>query len=310
MRFIILIISIVLILTPAKADEKLNKVLSELQQIKKDLKTLEKAVYSQSFKSSGSKSQASGSLEGALTRQLVKITEIEEQMQKLTAGQEEVLFAFEQLNERVNKTQKDNELRLSDLESGDVKKVSKKTTPKKFPGTDKPQNLGTMVVQKDQNSEQQKTNSINPASVVKIEQAEEKEILPNKSPEEQYKFATSLIKVGDYDQAELALKEFVKKNSNHKLAGNAQYWYAETFYIRQLYHDAAAAYLDGYQKYPQSSKGPQNLLKLGITLSELGEKDQGCQMLDGIKKQYPKAGESVIQKARYEKKKFKCPTVG
>jgi len=307
MRFIIFIFSLLLIFSTARADEKLTQVLKELQQIKKDIQTLEKAVYSQSFKGSG-KTQASGSLEGALTRQLVKITELEEQMQKLTASHEEVMFSFEQLNERLNKTQKDNELRLSDLETGDVKQVTKKTKPKQFPGTDKPQNLGNMVVQKE--PEQQQTSSINPASVVKIEEPEVKEILPKKSPEEQYKFATSLIKVGDYDQAELALREFVKKNSKHKLAGNAQYWYAETFYIRQLYHDAAAAYLDGYQKYPQSSKGPQNLLKLGVTLSELGEKDQGCQMLDGIKKQYPKAKQSVIQKAKYEKKKYKCPSIG
>lgn len=291
-----------------KADEKLDKVLSELQQIKKDLSTLEKAVYSQSFKGS-SGNQQSGSLEGALTRQLVKITEIEEQMQKLTASHEEVLFSFEQLNERINKVQKDNELRLSDLETGDPKAVAKKTLPKQFPGTDKPQDLGTMVVQKQTEKEQQ-TSSINPAAVVRVEESDAKEILPNASPDEQYKFATSLIKVGDYDQAELALREFVKKNPKHELAGNAQYWYAETFYIRQLYHDAAAAYLDGYQKYPQSTKGPQNLLKLGVTLSELGEKDQGCQMLDGITKQYPKATQSVIQKARYEKKKFKCPSVG
>jgi tol-pal system protein YbgF len=307
MKFIIFLFSFLLIFSTARADEKLNQVLKELQQIKKDMQTLEKAVYSQSFKGSGS-NQASGSLEGALTRQLVKITELEEQMQKLTASHEEVMFSFEQLNERLNKTQKDNELRLSDLETGDVKQVTKKTKPKQFPGTDKPQNLGNMVVQKE--PEQQQTSSINPASVVKIEEPEVKEVLPKKSPEEQYKFATSLIKVGDYDQAELALREFVKKNSKHKLAGNAQYWYAETFYIRQLYHDAAAAYLDGYQKYPQSSKGPQNLLKLGVTLSELGEKDQGCQMLDGIKKQYPKAKQSVIQKAKYEKKKYKCPSIG
>ncbi len=309
MRFGILIISLVLFFSSANADEKLNKVLNELQQIKKDLKTLEKAVYSQSFKGSGG-NQVSGSLEGALTRQLVKITELEEQMQKLTASNEEVMFSFEQLNQRINKTQRDNELRISDLENGNdgTKKVVKKTVPKKFPGTDKPKNLGTMVTKKE--PEQQQTSSVNPASVVKIEQAEVKDILPKKSPEEQYKFATSLIKVGDYDQAELALKEFVKKNPNHKLAGNAQYWYAETFYIRQLYHDAAAAYLDGYQKYPKSSKGPQNLLKLGVTLSELGEKDQGCQMLDGITKQYPKAQQSVIQKAKYEKKKYKCPTIG
>ena len=307
MRFIIFIFTFLLIFSTARADEKLNQVLKELQQIKKDMQTLEKAVYSQSFKGSG-KTEASGSLEGALTRQLVKITELEEQMQKLTASHEEVMFSFEQLNERLNKTQKDNELRLSDLETGDVKQVTKKTKPKQFPGTDKPQNLGKMVVQKQ--SEQQQTSSVNPKGVVKIEEPEVQEILPKKSPEEQYKFATSLIKVGDYDQAELALREFVKKNSKHKLAGNAQYWYAETFYIRQLYHDAAAAYLDGYQKYPQSSKGPQNLLKLGVTLSELGEKDQGCQMLDGIKKQYPKAKQSVIQKAKYEKKKYKCPSIG
>ena len=308
MRFVILLICFSFALSTAKADEKLDKVLSELQQIKKDLSTLEKAVYSQSFKGS-SGSQQSGSLEGALTRQLVKITEIEEQMQKLTASHEEVLFSFEQLNERINKVQKDNELRLSDLETGDPKAVTKKTPPKQFPGTDKPQDLGTMVVQKQTETEQQ-TSSINPAAVVRVEESDAKEILPNTSPDEQYKFATSLIKVGDYDQAELALREFVKKNPTHDLAGNAQYWYAETFYIRQLYHDAAAAYLDGYQKYPQSTKGPQNLLKLGVTLSELGEKDQGCQMLDGITKQYPKATQSVIQKARYEKKKFKCPSVG
>jgi tol-pal system protein YbgF len=308
MRFVILLICFYLTLSTVKADEKLDKVLSELQQIKKDLSTLEKAVYSQSFKGS-SGNQQSGSLEGALTRQLVKITEIEEQMQKLTASHEEVLFSFEQLNERINKVQKDNELRLSDLETGDPKAVAKKTPPKQFPGTDKPQDLGTMVVQKQTEKEQQ-TSSINPAAVVRVEESDAKEILPNASPDEQYKFATSLIKVGDYDQAELALREFVKKNPKHELAGNAQYWYAETFYIRQLYHDAAAAYLDGYQKYPQSTKGPQNLLKLGVTLSELGEKDQGCQMLDGITKQYPKATQSVIQKARYEKKKFKCPSVG
>ena len=308
MRFVILLIFFSLTFSNVKADEKLDKVLSELQQIKKDLSTLEKAVYSQSFKGS-SGSQQSGSLEGALTRQLVKITEIEEQMQKLTASHEEVLFSFEQLNERINKVQKDNELRLSDLETGDPKAVAKKTPPKQFPGTDKPQDLGTMVVQKQTEKEQQ-TSSINPAAVVRVEESDAKEILPNASPDEQYKFATSLIKVGDYDQAELALREFVKKNPKHELAGNAQYWYAETFYIRQLYHDAAAAYLDGYQKYPQSTKGPQNLLKLGVTLSELGEKDQGCQMLDGITKQYPKATQSVIQKARYEKKKFKCPSVG
>ena len=110
------------------------------------------------------------------------------------------------------------------------------------------------------------------------------------------------MKIGDYETAEFALKEFIDKNKDHDLAGSAQYWYGETFRIRQLYSDAATAYLDGYQNYPKSKKAPDNLLKLGITMVQLGEKDQGCKMISGLKKEYPKASKSVLQKAQYEQK--------
>ena len=106
--------------------------------------------------------------------------------------------------------------------------------------------------------------------------------------------------------AERAFREFVDTNPDNDLSGNAQYWYAETFRIRQLYTDAASAYLDGYKKYPNSEKAPINLLKLGISLVQIGEKDQGCLMIAGVKKQYPNATQSVLQKAKYEEKKFEC----
>ena len=106
--------------------------------------------------------------------------------------------------------------------------------------------------------------------------------------------------MGDYPTAERAFREFVLSNPEHELAGNAQYWYAETFRIRQLYTDAAAAYLEGYQKYPNGEKALRNLLKLGVSMVQIGEKDQGCKMINGVEKQYPKANQSVIQKAKYE----------
>jgi tol-pal system protein YbgF len=95
-------------------------------------------------------------------------------------------------------------------------------------------------------------------------------------------------------------------NGEHELAGSAQYWYAETFRIRQLYTDAASAYLEGYQKYPKGNKAPINLLKLGVSMVQIGEKDQGCKMINGVELQYPKANQSVILKAKYESKKFEC----
>ena len=122
----------------------------------------------------------------------------------------------------------------------------------------------------------------------------------SKSVKEQYDFGTSFLKVGAYPQAEKAFQEFVRVNPKSKLAGSAQYWYAETFRIRLHYIDAASAYLEGYQKYPKSNKGPMNLLKLGTMLVYIGEGEQGCKMINGVKLQYPKADGRIISKANTE----------
>jgi len=301
----------------AQADEQLTTIINELKTLNKDLKTLEKAVYSKSFSSQNSTNSSSGNipatLEGALTRQLVKLSELEEQIQKMTASNEETLFNLQKISERVDKIQRDTELRFSDLRSGSTSTTSiqKTNTPKQLPGTGKMQDFSKVLDApsndtKIASNQKQEIRSISPAAVVQTADVEAESILPKGTTASQYKFATNFIKVGDYQKAEFALKEFIEKNPTHSLSGSAQYWFAETFYIRQLYHDAAAAYLDGYQKFPKSKKAPQNLLKLGIVMNELGEKDQGCLMLSGVKKQYPKADKSILQKAKYETKKFKC----
>ena len=177
-----------------------------------------------------------------------------------------------------------------------------------MPGASQPQDLGT-ISYKDMTdtNETQAIQSVETTQTILTENfINEEKILPDASPLEQYEFATSFLKVGDYNMAERAFREFVDTNPDNDLSGNAQYWYAETFRIRQLYTDAASAYLEGYQKYPKSEKAPINLLKLGVSLVQIGEKDQGCLMIAGVKKQYPNATQSVLQKAKYEEKKFEC----
>ena len=290
-------------------EEKIESIIDQIQIITKDLKTLEKVVYKSSDVTLTSHSSDSLN-EDILTKHLLKLNEIEDQFRELTNRFEEINFKLDKLSNRVSKIQSDTQLRITDLESvnqnnlieGEQKKAS-------LPGTDKAQDFGAAEGYEKASSlpKTQQTQSIESAATVITEEAEKTEsILPNKPPKEQYEFAVSFIKIGDYETAEFALKEFIDKNKDHDLAGNAQYWYGETFRIRQLYSDAASAYLDGYQNYPKSKKAPINLLKLGITMVQLGEKDQGCAMIVGIKKQYPKASKSVLQKAQYEQKKFKC----
>ena len=287
----------------------LKSISDQIQVITKDLKTLEKAVYKNSDISSSTNfnSLKSDSLnEDILTKHLLKLNDIEDQFRQLTNKFEEINFRLDKLSSRVTKIQSDNQLRFSDLENLNPNLQQDNKT--QLPGTSKPQDFGAgQAYQQSNLPKEQRINSIESAKTVIAEEPEKKKtILPNKAANEQYEFAVSFMKIGDYETAEIALKEFIEKNKDHDLAGSAQYWYGETFRIRQLYSDAATAYLDGYQNYPKSKKAPDNLLKLGITMVQLGEKDQGCKMISGLKKEYPKASKSVLQKAQYEQKRFKC----
>ena len=287
----------------------LKAISDQIQVITKDLKTLEKAVYQKSdivSSTSSSSISSDGLNEDIMTKHLLKLNEIEDQFRQLTNKFEEVNFKLDKLSTRVTKIQSDTQLRFSDLEGEAINTIKEKKVA--LPGSAKPQDFGAAPGYQTTNlPKEQSINSVESAQTVIAEEAEKREsLLPNKPAEEQYEFAVSFMKIGDYETAEFALKEFIDKNKDHDLAGSAQYWYGETFRIRQLFSDAATAYLDGYQNYPKSKKAPDNLLKLGITMVQLGEKDQGCKMISGLKKEYPKASKSVLQKAQYEQKKFKC----
>ena len=318
-HFFYLFLTLILINFPAKTFSENHNLKEIIELIQKDLKTLERAVYSEDFSTDkvSNENNMDQNSEEVLTRHLLKLSEIEKQFQELTNRFEEINFKLDKLSSRLSKIQADNQLRFQQLENvslsidGENQKLSSTSTEqneKILPGSSEPQDLGTISYKDSEtNLEKQVTQSVETTGTILTEtyQAEEK-ILPDASPNEQYEFATNLLKVGDYNTAERAFREFVISNPDHELAGSAQYWYAETFRIRQLYTDAASAYLEGYQKYPKSEKAPVNLLKLGISLVQIGEKDQGCMMILGVKEQYPKAKQSILQKAKYEQKKFEC----
>ncbi len=291
-------------------ESEINEILNAIQ---KDLKTLERAVYAESSFSTTQSSDSNFS-EDTLTRHLLKLSEIEQQFQELTNKFEEVNFKIDKLSNRISKTQADNQLRFQTLEKSQLSRqsqtdVASDKSEKILPGSSEAQNLGRISDDDLENTQiVQRTQSVESTGTVITEKyINEERILPAGTAKEQYDFALSFVKVGDYETAEIALREFVDINANDELAGSAQYWYAETFRIRQLFQDAAIAYLDGYQKFPNSPKAPINLLKLGVSLVQIGEKDQGCSMITGVSKQYPKASQSVLQKAIYEEKKFDCP---
>ena len=140
-----------------KADTSDIKEILEI--IQKDLRTLERAVYSESFtkSSKGSSTQDTTiqNAEDVLTKHLLKLSEIEKQFQDLTNRYEEINFKLDKLSSRLSKVQADNQLRFQQLENNSAitgeERTSSITLPKSelnekkiLPGSTQPQELGTI----------------------------------------------------------------------------------------------------------------------------------------------------------------------
>jgi tol-pal system protein YbgF len=130
--------------------------------------------------------------------------------------------------------------------------------------------------------------------------------LPAGSPQDQYQYAWGLLRAQDYPGAEAALRSFIAKHPKHTLAGNAQYWLGETYYVRKDYRQAAVAFAEGYQTYPNSAKAPDNLLKLGLALAQIGEKADACEAFAQLGRQFPTAPQSLKERATRERQRLAC----
>ena len=127
------------------------------------------------------------------------------------------------------------------------------------------------------------------------------------NPRQIYETAYGYLLQQDYGAAETAFDDFLKRFPNDNLAGNAQFWLGESFFVRGQFKPAAAAFLKGYQSYGRSAKAPDSLLKLAMSLERLGQKDAACTSFNELNNRFPAASADVKSRAAAEKQRSGCP---
>jgi tol-pal system protein YbgF len=126
------------------------------------------------------------------------------------------------------------------------------------------------------------------------------------TPEQLYDDSVKKLQDGDYAGAERGFKTFIQRSPQNKLAGNAQYWLGETYYARRDYNNALTAFAEGYKVYKTSPKGPDNLLKLGITMALMGRKPDACAVFARFNQDYPRATDLQKRRIDQERQKNGC----
>ena len=126
------------------------------------------------------------------------------------------------------------------------------------------------------------------------------------SAEEVYNSAMDHLTRAEYDEALRLFKQVVQNYPDTDYAAQAQYWIADIYYVQKDYEKAALAFADVLKKYPDAGRGPEAMLKLGLSLINIGKKKEGCSALKAIKSKYPKASDAILSRAERESKKAGC----
>jgi tol-pal system protein YbgF len=126
------------------------------------------------------------------------------------------------------------------------------------------------------------------------------------NPKQHYEVAYGLLLQQDYAAAQASFEDFLARYPRDGLAGNAQYWLAETFFVRGQYKTAAQAFLKGYQTYSTSPKAPDSLFKLAISLDRLGQKNDACATFGELLQKFPSASATIKNRAQTERHRLGC----
>ena len=256
-------------------DIDVDQIINKLERLEKNVSDLQKGKIEDVSKSISS---------GYISRNESRLDQIETNVRQNFGTLEEIQNQVNLINEKLDLINSDFQSRILEIEKK-LEKINIQTkTKREF----------DITIPKDFSQDKLETK------VKKQENLSEDEI------KKKYENAIKLLWASKFDEAE---KELVGlKNFNPQdLMPNIQYWLGEVHYAQKKFEKAILEFGEGLKKYPDSIKGPDNMLKLGLSFANLEKKNEACNVFYELEIKYKSAPKNVLERANKEKKKLNCP---
>jgi len=263
----------------------------------------------------------------------VRLSQMEEEMRRLTGKVEELSFLVLQLQEQLRKTQEDNEFRFQDLEKAKggtaaapqrrtdaapaVDPAAAASSPRvaaaapasaPVPGTDATQTGSVAAAPApagDEIASILDTSLAESAAAPAAAPSQLASIAAN-GPVELYSLGYNYMLAGDYHLAETTFRQYTQAYPTAQDAPDAQYWLGESLYAQAKYRDAAEVFLNAQKTHPQAGKAPEMMLKLGMSLAHLDNRETACVTYSEVSRRYPAMSANVKRKLEVEEKSARC----
>ena len=259
----------------------------------------------------------------------VRISQMEEEMRRLTGKVEEMSFLVLQLQEQLRNAQEDNELRFQDLEGGSAtggegeRRSDAAPAPSAPTSGDQEFALGlppitppASATSPDAPSSDEigailgsaAANGLPQPSAPAPQGAPSQTVasIDPRGPVEMYSLAYNYLLAGDYQLAEQTFRQYADTYPDSTEAPDARYWLGESLFAQNKYRDAAEVFLNAQKSHPDSGKAPEMMLKLGMSLARLENRDTACVTYAEVERRYPQMSENVRRKLGEEERAASC----
>ena len=257
-----------------------DDLLDRLERIERNISDIQKGKFDSLDKSLSS---------GYISRNEKRIDQIETNLRQNFGTLEEIQNQINLIGEKLDLINEDFQSRVLKLEK-DLQVIKEnKTTKKENKSSVDLSNL------KGNDGNVQKSIITNPQKNLSEQEIKKK-----------YENAIKLLWASKFEEAEVELVD-LKKFNPEDLMPNIQYWLGEVHYAQKKFEKAILEFGEGLQKYPDSIKGPDNMLKLGLSFANLKKKSEACNVFYELEVKYKSAPKNVLERANSEKKKLDCP---
>ena len=296
--FKILILIAVVLSFSVKAEENLLTLKQQVDRLQREVNDLSKLVFQNGIHQNSDDTEKDSSDLNNITAFDIRIYDIENDIKNIYSNYEDISFQIEELRNLIQEMniKIDTEI-ISKIEN---KKNNEIINSEEVQDPETKNTLGTLKI----NSEDLSGNT---------EEFEEKKsenettITEEKSEltiEEEYQLAFDLLRSQKFDQAKIALNEFIIKYENNDLAGSAHYWLGEIHLLQKDYREAALIFAEGYQKYQSSVKAPDTLYKPAIVLTKIDKNLEACSTFKKFQDEYK--NHKFIDKTNIKIKELEC----
>ncbi|MGQ5719399.1 tol-pal system protein YbgF [Pseudochrobactrum asaccharolyticum] len=126
------------------------------------------------------------------------------------------------------------------------------------------------------------------------------------NPNELYNAAYQYILAGDYRSAEAGFRAHIDRYPADPMTSDARYWLGEALYGQERYAESATIFIDMQRDYPDSKRGAENMLKLGMAMAKLNDREVACATFAKVGSRFPSAAPAILKRVDEERKLNHC----